>query len=143
MFILFVNFKGSRVQIMMKKYVDVLLRIIVAVILLQTLFYKFSAHPDSVYIFEQIGMEPFGRIGIGILELIAAILILLPATVWLGAGLTVGIIAGAVFFHLTKIGIEVQGDGGLLFYMAIGTLVFSLILLWFRRKSIPFIGNGL
>ena len=127
----------------MKKYIDLLLRISVAVILLQTLFYKFSAHPDSVYIFERVGMEPFGRIGIGILELIAAVLILIPATVWLGAGLTVGVIAGAVFFHLTKIGIEVQGDGGLLFYMAVFTIIFSLILLWLHRKEIPIIGNRL
>lgn len=127
----------------MKKYIDLLLRISVAVILLQTLFYKFSAHPDSVYIFERVGMEPFGRIGIGILELIAAVLILIPATVWLGAGLTVGVIAGAVFFHLTKIGIEVHGDGGLLFYMAVFTMIFSLILLGLHRKEIPIIGNRL
>ncbi len=127
----------------MKKYIDLLLRISVAVILLQTLFYKFSAHPDSVYIFERVGMEPFGRIGIGILELIAAVLILIPATVWLGAGLTVGVIAGAIFFHLTKIGIEVQGDGGLLFYMAVFTMIFSLILLGLHRKEIPIIGNRL
>lgn len=127
----------------MKKYIDLLLRISVAVILLQTLFYKFSAHPDSVYIFERVGMEPFGRIGIGILELIAAVLILIPATVWLGAGLTVGVIAGAIFFHLTKIGIEVQGDGGLLFYMAAFTMIFSLILLGLHRKEIPIIGNRL
>ena len=119
------------------------LRIIVAVILIQTLRFKFLAHPDSVYIFSQAGLEPTGRIAIGILELIAAFLIIFPRTVWLGAGLTLGIISGAIFLHLTKIGIEIRGDGGALFYTAILIFVSSAIILWHERKKVPFIGDKL
>ena len=61
------------------------LRFVVAFILVQTLYFKFSAHPDSVHIFSTLGLEPYGRIGIGILELIAAILLFIPKTVWMGA----------------------------------------------------------
>ena len=118
-----------------------ILRIIVVIILVQTLRFKFTAHPDSVYIFTQVGIEPYGRIGIGILELIAAILLLIPKTVWLGSGLSAGIIGGAVFMHLTILGIEINGDGGTLFYTALFTLVMSVIILIFNRKSIPFIGQ--
>jgi len=109
---------------MKRKYAIVGLRIIVAIILIQTLRFKFSAHPDSVYIFTKIGLEPYGRIGIGILELIAGILILIPKTVWMGAALTTGIIGGAIFMHLTKLGIEINGDKGLLFYTAILMFIF-------------------
>lgn len=115
------------------------LRIIVAVILLQTLYYKFGAHEDSVYIFTTLGLEPYGRIGIGVMELIASILILLKKTSWAGALLTVGLMAGAIFSHLTQLGIRVKGDGGQLFYMAVGTWVLSLVVLWSERKQIPFI----
>ena len=115
------------------------LRIIVAVILLQTLYYKFGAHEDSVYIFTTLGLEPYGRIGIGVTELIASILILLKKTSWAGALLTVGLMAGAIFSHLTQLGIEVKGDGGQLFYMAVGTWVLSIVILWSERKQIPFI----
>lgn len=115
------------------------LRIIVAVILLQTLYYKFGAHEDSVYIFTTLGLEPYGRIGIGLMELIASILILLKKTSWAGALLTVGLMAGAIFSHITQLGIEVKGDGGQLFYMAVGTWVLSLFVLWSERKQIPFI----
>ena len=125
----------------MHKYVYLSLRIIIAIILVQTLRYKFTGHPDSIYIFTQVGLEPYGRIGIGLIELIAAILILIPKTVWLGAGLTIGVLSGAIFFHLTNIGIEVNGDGGGLFYMGLGTLVLSSIVLWLDRKSIPIIGK--
>lgn len=123
----------------MNKYIFLILRVAVAVILLQTLRFKFSAHPDSVYIFSQVGIEPIGRIGIGILELIAAILLLIPRTVWLGAGLSAGVLFGAIFLHLTKIGIEVNGDNGTLFYMALGTFLISLVILWIERKKIPFL----
>lgn len=111
------------------------LRILVAFILVQTLYYKFSAHPDSVHIFETVGMEPWGRIGIGILELIAAVLLLIPKTVWLGAALALGIISGAVMMHLTLLGIDVQGDGGKLFYMAVFVMLNSAYILWKKRQD--------
>ena len=126
----------------MKKNIHLGLRIVVAIILVQTLRYKFTAHPDSVYIFTSVGLEPYGRIGIGVLELIAAILILIPKTVWLGSLLSLGIISGAILIHLTSLGIEINGDGGILFYMAIVVFVLSFILLWINRKSIPFIGEN-
>jgi putative oxidoreductase len=125
----------------MNRFLFLALRIIVAVILIQTLRFKFLAHPDSVFIFTQAGLEPEGRIIIGLLELVAAFLIIFPKTVWLGAGLTLGIISGAIFLHLTKIGIDVQGDGGSLFYTAILIFVLSAIILWHERKKIPVLGN--
>ena len=127
----------------MNRFIFLALRIIVAVILIQTLRFKFLAHPDSVFIFSQAGLEPEGRYIIGFLELIAAFLIIFPRTVWLGAGLTLGVISGAIFLHLTKIGIEVQGDGGALFYTAILVFVFSALILWHERKVIPIICNKL
>ena len=115
-------------------------RLVTAVILLQTLFFKFTGAPESVYIFTKIGVEPWGRIGLGVVELIAAILILLPRTAGMGAIISIGLMAGAIFFHLTKLGIEVQGDGGTLFSLAVITMVCSLIALWLHRKEIPFLG---
>ena len=127
----------------MKKYIPFIVRLIVAVILLQTLYYKFGGHEDSLYIFEKTGLGDAGRIGSGIAELIAAILILIPRTAWLGALLTVGIISGAIFMHLTTLGIEINGDGGTLFWMAVAVFVLSLITLLINRKSIPIIGEKL
>jgi uncharacterized membrane protein YphA (DoxX/SURF4 family) len=113
-----------------------LLRLLPAIILLQTLYFKFSASPESVYIFTKVGMEPWGRIGSGIAELIAAILILIPRTTWLGALLAMGVMSGAIFFHLTILGIEVQGDGGLLFIYALIVFVTAAILLFMNREKI-------
>ena len=123
----------------MQKYFLFTLRIIVAIILIQTLRFKFTAHPDSVYIFTQVGLEPVGRIGIGVLELIAGVLLLIPKTVWAGATLTLGLVGGAILMHLTKLGIEVNGDSGILFYTAITTFILSVIILWFYRLDIPFL----
>ncbi|MBC8756160.1 DoxX family protein [Kordia sp. YSTF-M3] len=129
----------------MKKYVPIIIRIAVAVILIQTLRFKLTAHQDSVYIFEQVGLEPFGRIGIGVAELIAGVLILIPRTAWLGATLTLGIIGGAILMHLTQLGIEVpfegKPDGGTLFITAIVVFILSAITLWLQRKNIPIIGK--
>lgn len=105
------------------------LRILVAVILLQTLYFKFGAKPESVYIFTTVGMEPWGRIGSGIVELIATILLLIPRTTAFGAGLAMGTMSGALFFHLTKLGIVVMDDGGSLFYLAATVFLCSAILL--------------
>jgi uncharacterized membrane protein YphA (DoxX/SURF4 family) len=127
----------------MKITVQLLLRITVAILLVQTLRFKFTAHPESVYIFSKIGIEPYGRVGIGIFELIAAILLLVPKTVWAGALLTLGIISGALLMHITILGIEVNEDGGLLFYMALLIFVLSLAILWMNRKNLPFIGKKL
>lgn len=89
-----------------------------ALILLQTLWFKFTAAPESVYIFSQLGAEPAGRIGSGVAELIAAVLLLVPRTAWAGAALALGIMSGAIVSHLTVLGIDVMGDGGTLFVLA-------------------------
>ena len=127
----------------MKKHIPLILRIVIAVILIQTLRFKFTAHEDSIYIFETVGLEPYGRIGIGILELIASILLLIPKTVWAGALLTLGLIGGAIMMHLTQLGIVVINDGGLLFITAIATFILSAIVLYMYRKEIPMCGKKL
>ena len=119
------------------------LKVIVAAIFLQTLYFKFTGAPESVYIFETVGMEPWGRYSSGMVELLASIFLLIPRTTWLGAVLALGVICGAIFFHLTILGIEVMGDGGFLFILACVVFVSSLIILWKERKKIPLIGTGL
>lgn len=113
-----------------------LLRLIAAVIMLQTLYFKFSAAPESVYIFSTVGMEPWGRIFVGVLELIASILILIPRTTAYGALIGIGVMTGAVFMHLTRLGIVVQNDSGKLFVMAVVVLVTCLVLVYWHRSSI-------
>jgi uncharacterized membrane protein YphA (DoxX/SURF4 family) len=122
-----------------KNIVAWILRLIATVIMLQTLYFKFTAAPESVYIFSTLGIEPWGRIGTGILELIASILILIPATTALGALLGAGLMAGAIASHLTKLGIEVQGDHGQLFLYAWLVLISCLALLYAYRRQLPFL----
>jgi hypothetical protein len=132
-----------------------LCRIVAAVILLQTLFFKFTAAPESVYIFTKLGafihtylpfasigtVEVSGRIGSGIMELIAAVLLLTPRFVWAGAILAMAATGGAIVSHLTFLGIEVQGDKGLLFFLAIAVVVTSAIALFLHRMRIPVFGK--
>jgi putative oxidoreductase len=117
------------------------LQLIVAGILLQTLFFKFTGAEESVYIFSTLGIEPWGRVGSGIAELVAAVLLLVPATAVIGAIFSAGVISGAIVSHLTVLGIEVQGDGGLLFALAVVVFVLSLAILAIRRSQIPVIGR--
>jgi putative oxidoreductase len=125
-----------------------LLQLVVAGILLQTLFFKFTGAEESVYIFSAVGrflnvpaFEPWGRIGSGIVELAASILLLMPGTVSLGAILTIATMSGAIVSHLLVLGIEVKGDGGLLFGLAVTALLGSAILLVLRRAQIPVVGR--
>ncbi|HEY0676808.1 MAG TPA: DoxX family membrane protein [Chitinophagaceae bacterium] len=111
------------------------LRIIAAIIMLQTLYFKFTAHPESVDLFTKLGMEPWGRIGTGVMELIASILLLNNMTVAWGALLATGLMAGAIFFHLTTLGIYFNGDP-LLFVYAVVVFASSLILLLIYRARI-------
>ncbi|HTS43184.1 MAG TPA: DoxX family protein [Puia sp.] len=110
-------------------------RLLAAVILLQTLYFKFTAHPQSVKLFTEIGMEPWGRIGTGVLELIASLLILYPRTTGYGAVLGMGLMAGAIFFHLTKLGIVFDGDA-VLFTYAVIVFISCAVLTFFYRKSL-------
>ena len=125
------------------KVLSWVLRLTAAVILLQTLFFKFTAAPESVYIFTKVGAEPWGRIGSGVVELIAAIFILTPRFTWLGSLLALGVMAGAILSHLTVLGIEVQGDKGLLFALALIVFVCSTANLLLHRSEIPIIGRRL
>jgi len=135
---------ASRVELSTAgKIVSWVLRITAAVILLQTLYFKFTGAPESVYIFTKVHAEPWGRIGSGVMELVASILLLTPRFTWLGALLAAGATAGAILSHLTLLGIEVQGDKGLLFALAMIVFVASLITLYLYRKQIPFVGDKL
>lgn len=110
------------------------LRIAAAAIMLQTLYFKFTAHPQSVKLFTELGMEPWGRIGTGIFELIASILILYPKTTGWGAGLGVGLMAGAIFFHLTKLGIKFDGDYGLFTMAVLAFVCCAILFIAFRQQ---------
>lgn len=121
-----------------------LLKLLAAVLMLQTLFFKFTGAEESIYIFSTLGMEPWGRIGTGVMELIASILILIPRTTAFGALLAIGLMSGALFFHLTKLGIEVRGDGGQLFIYALLIFLASVVLLIiYRRQIFKLIGINL
>ena len=121
------------------------LRLIVAAILLQTLFFKFSAAKESVYIFSTLGMEPWGRIGSGIFELIASILLLIPGTVTVGAAMALAATGSAILFHLTRLGVALTavGDHGELFALAIVLTVSAIGLLLMHRQELPLIGRSL
>jgi putative oxidoreductase len=112
------------------------LRVVAAIILLQTLYYKFSGAPESVAIFSKLHMEPVGRIGVGVVELITAILLLLPKTAFWGGFVGAGNMAGAIAAHLLVLGIESAGDGGLLFFYACAVFVCCAITaIQFRQQG--------
>jgi len=119
----------------MKNIILWLLRISAAIILLQTLYFKFSAHPESVEIFTKLGVEPWGRIGTGIIESITGILLLIPSTVFIGALLGIGLMSGAILSHIMVLGIESKGDGGQLFMLAIVVLVFCSVLSFVYKQQ--------
>ncbi len=118
------------------KVVSFALSALIAVIYVQTLYYKFSGHPDSVYIFSKLGVEPYGRIGLGVAELVVALLILLPRTRVYGAVMSLGVISGAIFAHLGPLGIEINGDGGKVFYLAVVVFVASLAVLGIHHREL-------
>jgi len=112
-------------------------RIVAAAVLVQTLFFKFTGAPESVYIFQTVGIEPWGRYGSGVAELIAAILLLTPRFCWAGALLAMGVMLGAIGSHLTVLGVVVQGDGGLLFGLAILVFACSFATVFWHRSQVP------
>jgi putative oxidoreductase len=117
-----------------------ILQLIAAVILAQTLFFKFSGAEQSRYIFAALGAEPWGRVATGCAELVAILLLLAPRTVTHGAMLSLGLMVGAIGSHLTKLGIVVGNDGGLLFGLALTVFVCSAAILAIRRRQIPVLG---
>ena len=116
-------------------------QIIPAAILAQTLFFKFSGAAESKFIFTTLGAEPWGRVASGCAELVAIILLLAPRTVTLGALLALGVMTGAIGSHLTKLGIVVQNDGGLLFGLALTVFACCAVVLVLRRREIPVLGS--
>jgi len=120
-----------------------ILQLLAAAILFQTLFFKFTGAEESVYIFTKLGMEPWGRIGSGIAELVAGVLLLVPRTVVWGAGLSLGVISGAIASHLTRLGIVVMNDGGLLFALAVVVFAACAAILWLRRQEVPLLRAAL
>jgi hypothetical protein len=127
------------------KVLSWVLQAVVAVILLQTLFFKFTGAPESVYIFSKLGAEPWGRIVSGLFELVAAALLLFPRTVAVGALMSLGVISGAIFSHLTVLGVALTevGDHGELFALALVVFVGSAVVLFIRRRELPFVGTVL
>jgi putative oxidoreductase len=125
-----------------KNIISWILRIAAAAILIQTLFFKFTGHPESVELFTKLGVEPWGRIGTGIIELITGILLLLPPTVFVGAFMGIGLMAGAILSHLTVLGIESKGDGGQLFTLAIIELVLCIVIaLLYKQQAISLLNR--
>lgn len=124
-----------------KKYFLWGAQIVAAVILLQTLYFKFTAQPESVYIFSTLHMEPWGRIGSGIVELAAGMLLLIPRGAWLGALIALGVMSGAIVSHLTVLGTQVMGDHGQLFIYALLVFFCSAFVLWTRRNEIPYLNR--
>jgi hypothetical protein len=141
---------GKRVRASMVEHIGLcrgpaiaswILQIVAAAILGQTLFFKFTGAEESVFIFATLGAEPWGRIGSGLLELVAVVLLLVPKTAGAGALLALALMSGAILSHLTKLGVEVEGDGGLLFGLAVVVLASSTVVAYLRRHQIPVVGN--
>lgn len=120
----------------MKNKISIVLRIVVAILFLQTLYFKFTGQPESVYIFKQLGAEPFGRIASGIIELISIVLLFIPRTKIIGIIVSLIIISGAIFSHLFVLGIEIMNDGGTLFYLALIIFIFSIVLLFIHKDEL-------
>jgi uncharacterized membrane protein YphA (DoxX/SURF4 family) len=124
-----------------ERIVSWICRLVAAVILLQTLFFKFTGAPESIYIFTKVGMEPWGRYASGGAEMIAAILLLIPGSAWAGALLAIGVMLGAIGSHLTVLGISVMDDRGLLFGLALAVFTASVATVILHRRQIPFLSE--
>jgi uncharacterized membrane protein YphA (DoxX/SURF4 family) len=123
----------------MNKVIYNICRGLAALIMLQTLFFKFSGAPESIYIFTKAGIEPWGRYLTGVMELVASVLLFIPGYAWAGALLGAGLMCGALFTHLTVLGIEVMDDGGYLFFLGLAVLACCSIILFYQKHAIPFV----
>lgn len=122
------------------RVLDWIVRLVAAGVLLQTLYFKFTGAPESVFIFRTLGMEPWGRIGSGVVELIASALLLWTPTAGLGGVLAIGLMTGAIVSHLTTLGIEIHGDGGLLFGLACLVWICGAVTTFVHGSELPVIG---
>tara|TARA_B110001454_G_scaffold28073_1_gene27421 strand:+ start:7682 stop:8095 length:414 start_codon:yes stop_codon:yes gene_type:complete len=127
----------------MKAKVLLVLRVVAAIILLQTLYFKFTGAPESIFIFTKMGIEPWGRWFSGIIELVAAALLVLPGTQMLGALISLGVMSGAIMSHLLVLGLVIEDDGGLLFGLACTVFIFSLLVLVVKRDQLKILVNRL
>lgn len=126
---------------MLRKIAYIVARLAAAFIMGQTLYFKFTGSAESIYIFSTVGMEPWGRWMVGIFELIAAILLIIPRTAWAGGIIAIGLMAGAIGMHLTILGIEIksetiEGDKGQLFYYALIVFLCGLYVVFNNRDKI-------
>lgn len=132
----------NKIDFMKLNFVNIgiwILRILAALILLQTLYFKFTAHPQSVKLFTELGLEPWGRIGTGALELVASVLILYTRTTSIGAALGLGLMSGAIYFHLTKLGIIFDGDPVLFIYAVTVFVCCAALLIIYRNDLLAFL----
>lgn len=120
---------------MNKKNLIWIAQIAVVVIMGQTLFFKFTDHPETVALFDQLGQGALAYKSIGALELIACILLLIPRSITIGAGLAVGLMSGAIMAHITELGFT--GPNGALGWMAVAAWILSLVIMYVRRTEIP------
>ena len=123
--------------------VGLLLRITAAAILLQTLYFKFTGAEESVYIFSTLGAEPWGRLASGVVEFVAAVLLIVPGMASIGGLLALGVMSGAILSHLTILGIDGRGDGGLLFALAVIVWLAAAGVAWIYRGRLPLVGSAL
>lgn len=121
---------------MLRKIAYIVARLAAAFVMGQTLYFKFTGSPESMYIFKMVGMEPWGRWLIGILELIAVVLLLIPRAAWAGGLLAVGLMIGAIGMHLTILGVEVMDDKGQLFYYALIVFLSGLFVVFNNKDKI-------
>ena len=126
-----------------EKIISWVCQVIAAAIMIQTLYFKFTGSEESVYIFSTLNMEPWGRYGTGVAELIASILLFIPTVFTFGALMGFGIMLGAILSHLTVLGIEVKDDGGYLFILGIIVLISCFTILFIRKREIPLLKNYL
>ena len=122
------------------KRISWIAQITAAVILGQSLFFKLTGAPEAVQLFTALGVEPWGRLTVGAVELVTVVLLLVPRTSAFGAIVALGLMIGAIGSHLTVLGIDLQGDGGALFAMAWIVLAASLTVAILRRREIPVVG---
>lgn len=134
-----------------RTYLPWVLALYIAFVFIQSLFFKFTDSPETIHIFMTIGawlgielFSNYGAYAVGTVELIASILLFIPRTQVIGAALALGVMTGAIFFHLfSPLGVVVgnvemgvEADGGLLFGLACGVWVASALILWLRRDRV-------
>lgn len=136
-------------------HIILVLSIFISFVFVQSLFFKYTNSVETQHIFGTLDAwaSTFGLQGlfaqtglfsqhvIGTAELVASSLLIAGLILrWkvltgLGALLAVAIISGAIVFHLfTPLGVEVQGDGGLLFGMACGV--------WLSGATLAYLSRG-